>query len=94
MMKSYLVAVVFACTAELQKSLRTSGSLSAAMQALKGILALTVGVGPESASSRRRSASCSSSVEPGERGGRSGHQGGNSGRERQCGIEGQTKIVY
>ena len=51
-MKSYLVAVVFACTAELQKSLRTSGSLSAAMQALKGILALTVGVGPESASSR------------------------------------------
>ena len=69
-MKSYLVAVVFACTAELQKSLRTSGSLSAAMQALKGILALTVGVGPESASSRRRSASCSSSVEPGERGGK------------------------
>ena len=66
-MKSYLVAVVLACTAELQKSLRTSGSLSAAMQALKGIWALTGGAGPESASSRRRSASCSSSVGHGER---------------------------
>jgi len=62
LLKAYLVAVVLACTAELQKSLRTSGSLRAAMQALKGIWARTVGPGPESASSRRRSASCSSSA--------------------------------
>lgn len=33
----YLVAVVLACTAELQKSVRTSGSLRAAMHAAKGI---------------------------------------------------------
>lgn len=33
----YLVAVVLACTAELQKSVRISGSLRAAMHAVKGI---------------------------------------------------------
>lgn len=58
---SYLVAVVLVCTAELQKSVRISGSLRAAMQAVKGICARTVGA-DESPSSRRRSASWSSSV--------------------------------
>lgn len=58
---SHLVAVVLDCTAELQKSVRISGSLRAAMQAVKGICARTVGA-DESPSSRRRSASWSSSV--------------------------------
>ncbi len=53
---SYLVAVVLVCTAELQKSVSISGSLRAAMQAVKGICARTVGA-DESPSSRRRSAS-------------------------------------
>lgn len=60
-MSSYLVAVVLACMAELQKSVRISGSLRAAMQAVKGICARTVGA-DESPSSRRRSASWSSSI--------------------------------
>lgn len=59
---SYLVAVVLACAAELQKSVRISGSLWAAMHAVKGIWARTVGA-EASPSSRRRSASWSSSVE-------------------------------
>lgn len=36
-LSSYLVAVVLACTAELQKSVRISGSLRAARHAVKGI---------------------------------------------------------
>lgn len=61
---NYFVAVVLACTAELQKSVSVSGSLRAAKQAANGIWArVTAGGGApvDSASSRRRSASCSSS---------------------------------
>lgn len=61
---TYLVAVVLPCTAELQKSVSVSGSLRAFMQAEKGIWARGAtggGLPVDSASSRRRSASCSSS---------------------------------
>lgn len=67
---NYFVAVVLACTAELQKSVSVSGSLRAAKQAANGIWArVTAGGGApvDSASSRRRSASCSSSDRQEER---------------------------
>lgn len=59
-----LVAVVLPCTAELQKSVSVSGSLRAFMQAENGIWARGAtggGFPDDSASSRRRSASCNSS---------------------------------
>lgn len=68
---AHLVAVVLACTAELQKSVRVSGSLQVARHAENGMQARGTGGGgaPEdSASSRSRSASCSSSEGGKERG--------------------------